>query len=229
MRVKATYQLVASLTDTPARIQMITIYHLDNSRSERIVWLMEELGLPYELQSFMRDKGAAPVDMQNIHPIGTAPLIRDGEHVIMESGAIVEYLIARHGDSRLIPPVSSDDYVLYLEWLHFAEGTLMSNLLRSFIVGMVAKDSPMVQMGEVRNARMFKLIDQHLSSRDYFAGSGFTAADIMMEFCFSFVERFAKLSLAEYSQITSWLQRVRQRPAYQRMMAVAAPKIKFGQ
>ena len=206
---------------------MITIYHLDNSRSERIVWLMEELGLPYEQQTFMRENGAAPAEMQKIHPIGTAPLIRDGDQAIMESGAIVEYIVNRYGAGRLMPAISSHDYAPYLEWLHFSEGTLMSNLLRSFIVAMVAKDSPMVQMGVVRNTRMFNLIDQHLGSHTYFAGNEFTAADIMMEFCFSFMERFAQQGPESYPNTATWLKRVRARPAYQRMLAVAAPKVQF--
>lgn len=207
---------------------MITLYHLDNSRSERIVWLLEELALPYEMQTFLREKGAAPAAMQNIHPIGTAPLLRDGELVIMESGAIIEYIINRYSNGRLIPASSSADYVLYLEWLHFAEGALMSNLLRSFIVSMVAKDSPMVQMGAARHTRMFTLIDQHLSKRGYFAGDEFTASDIMIEFCFSFLQRFAKQNIDSYTNIAAWLQTVRARPAYQRMTAVAGPKVQFG-
>ncbi len=208
---------------------MITIYHLDNSRSERIVWLVEELGLPYQLEVFMRENGAAPASMQAIHPIGTAPLIRDGDQVIMESGAIVEYIVNRYGEGRLAPSITDAHYARYLEWLHFAEGSAMSTLLREFIVGMVApKDSPMVQSAAVRHARMFDHIDHALAASPYLAGPDFTAADIMMEFSFSFVQRFAKQTLGAYPNIQMWLERIRARPAYQRMWAVASPRVKFG-
>jgi glutathione S-transferase len=203
---------------------MITIYHLDNSRSERIVWLMEELGLPYEQQTFMREQGAAPSAMFEIHPMGMAPLIKDGDQVIMESGAIIEYIINRHGGGRLAPPISSPDYARYLQWLHFAEGSAMNRLLQTFIVGLVAQGTPMAENVAGRSARMLSFIDRELGTRPYFAGADFTAADIMMEFCFSFLERYAKQSTDTYPQIAAWLTRVRARPAYQRAMAVAAPK-----
>jgi glutathione S-transferase len=207
---------------------MITIYHLDNSRSERIVWLMEELGLPYEQQTFMRENRASPPALFDIHPIGTSPLIRDGDEVIMESGAIIEYIINRHGEGRLAPAVSSPDYARYLQWLHFAEGSAMSGLIRTFSIKQIAKDSPGVQAGEARAERMFRFIEQELGKRNYMAGNDFTAADIMMEYCFGFVENFAKQSLEGSPNTIAWLKRVRSRPAYQRKMEVAAPKVKIG-
>src|SRR5690606_25243187 len=95
---------------------MLTIHHLDNSRSERIVWLLEELGLPYQQQTFMRDKGMAPAAMKAVHPLGKAPILSDDDVVIMESGAIVEYIVNRYGKGRLAPAVSSADYPMYLQW-----------------------------------------------------------------------------------------------------------------
>lgn len=207
---------------------MITIYHLDNSRSERIVWLMEELELPYDLKIFMRENRAAPKEMQAIHPLGTAPLIRDGEQVIMESGAIVEYIVNRYGSGKLAPSVQSRDYADYLQWLHYAEGSAMSALLREYVVGMIVPaDSPMAQSGAVRHARMFNFIEQRLGAQPYLAGSEFTAADIMMEFCLAFVERVGKKTLDDYPHSRVWLGRIRARPAYQRMLAVAAPKVRL--
>jgi len=207
---------------------MITIYHLDNSRSERIVWLMEELGLPYEQQTFMRDQGMAPAELKEIHPRGKAPLIRDGEQVVMESGAIIEYILARHGDGKLRPAVSSPAFPHYLEWLHFAEGSAMSTLLGEFMVHRVlgdsAANSPIVPMLAARTQALLAFIDGELAKSPYFAGSEFTAADIMMEFCFSFIHRYAQQSIAAYPHIEAWVQRVHARPAYQRAMATAAPK-----
>lgn len=210
---------------------MITIYHLDNSRSERIVWLMEELGLPYEQQTFMRDQGMAPAAMKAIHPLGKAPLIRDGEQVVMESGAIIEYILARYGDGKLRPSVTSTAFPHYLEWLHYAEGSLMSALLREFMVrrmlGEKAAESPMALGLAARTHDMMAVIDGELATAPYFAGSEFTAADIMMEFCFSFLDRYMKQSVNAYPHIEAWLQRVRARPAYQRTMAKAAPQAFF--
>ncbi len=208
---------------------MITIYHLDNSRSERIVWLMEELGLPYEQKTFLRDQGMAPAEMKAIHPRGKAPLIRDGEQAIMESGAIVEYILQRYGNGRLVPPVASADYVHYLEFMHFAEGSLMSGLLNEFMLRMIggdkAEESPGVQGLAARNHATLTFLDNTLAKAPYFAGSEFTAADIMMEFCFIFKQRYMKQDLSAYPHIAAWLERVHARPAYQRMMAVAAPQV----
>ena len=109
---------------------MITIYHLETSRSERIVWLMEELGLEYQLEVFPREAtGAAPAPLKAIHALGRAPVIRDGDTVLAESGAIIEYIVHRHGGGRLVPATTDPAYPRYLYWLHFSEGSLMSLLL----------------------------------------------------------------------------------------------------
>ena len=208
---------------------MITIYHLDNSRSERIIWLMEELGLPYEQETFMRDQGMAPAAMKAIHPLGKAPLIRDGEQVVMESGAIVEYILARYGNGKLRPDVASAAFPHYLEWLHYAEGSLMSALLREFMVNRMLGDktaeSPVSKGLASRTHDILAVIDGELAKAPYFAGRDFTAADIMMEFCFSFMHRYAKQSVTSYRHLEAWLERVRSRPAYQRTMATAAPQV----
>jgi glutathione S-transferase len=206
---------------------MITVYHLDNSRSERIVWLMEELGLPYEQQTFMRENGVAPAAMSKIHPMGIAPLIKDGDQVIMESGAIVDYLIRRYGNGKLAPAVSSPEHVRYLEWLHFAEGSAMHRLVHALTVDRLAKDPSITQGASMRKKRMLDFIDQHLGANAYLVGSEFSGADVMMEFCFSFMERYAKENMDAYPNIAAWLKRVRARPAYQRAMQAAAPKVQF--
>ncbi len=210
---------------------MLTIHHLDNSRSERIVWLLEELGLPYQQQTFMRDKGMAPAAMKAVHPLGKAPILSDDDVVIMESGAIVEYIVNRYGKGRLAPAVSSADYPMYLQWLHYAEGSAMADLLAEVrvrrLAGPEGANTPAVQMLVERNTNALKYIDSVLAQTPYLAGSEFSAADIMMEFNFSFMDRLPKIDITPYPHIVAWLQRVRARPAYQRMVAVAAPKVSF--
>jgi len=210
---------------------MLTIHHLDNSRSERIVWLLEELGLPYQQQTFMRDKGLAPAAMKAVHPLGKAPILSDDDVVIMESGAIVEYIVNRYGNGRLAPAVASPEYPLYLQWVHTAEGSMMADLLAEVrvrrLTGPEGADKPAVQMLVERNTNMLKYIDSVLAQTPYLAGREFSAADIMMEFNFSFMDRLPKIDITPYPHVIAWLQRVRARPAYQRMVAVAAPKVSF--
>jgi glutathione S-transferase len=209
---------------------MITIYHLDNSRSERIVWLAEELGLPYEQVTYLRDKGLAPAAYRAIHALGHAPVIRDGDQVLMESGAIVEWLVGRYGNGSLVPARGGSDYALYLQWLHFAEGSAMSGLLSelgSMLENTGREPTPRQRMWQQRNGAMLQYIDDELGQRPYFAGAEFSAADIMMEFVFSFIERYQGRSLDDHAHIAAWLRRVRERPAYQRMAAAAAPQVAF--
>ena len=130
---------------------MITIYHLATSRSERVIWLMEELGLQYNLERFAREPNMmAPPALREIHPLGKSPTIRDGDTVLVESGAILEYIIHRHGQGRLAVPVNSTDYPRYVQWMHFAEGSAMTQLLlHLFLGGMIPgvdQSSPMVAM-----------------------------------------------------------------------------------
>ena len=208
---------------------MITIYHLDNSRSERIVWLAEELGLGYEQRTTMRTaNGLAPQEFRDIHPLGRAPVIRDGDITLIESGAIVDYLIERHGNGRLRPAVASPEYPRYLQWLHFAEGSAMSGLLMEYVAGMLQTDpaapSPIMGMIGARNDEMLRFIDTELGRSAYFAGTEFSAADIMMEFVFAFLERAKGEKFATLPTIATWLKRVRARPAYAKAMTAAGPK-----
>jgi glutathione S-transferase len=167
---------------------MITIYHLANSRSERVIWLMEELGLEYKLERFARQPDMmAPPELRAVHPLGKSPTIRDGEVLMVESGAILEYITHRHGQGRLSVPVSSPDYPRYLQWMHYGEGSAMTQLLLHLFLGGgfipgVDQSSPMVAMMKERTASMLRYIDDELRARPYFAGDSFTAADIMMAY-----------------------------------------------
>jgi glutathione S-transferase len=207
---------------------MITIYHLSTSRAERVIWLMEELGLQYQLERFQREPSMlAPATLREIHPLGKSPIIRDGDTVLVESGAILEYIIQRHGNGRLAAAVDSPDYPRYLQWMHFAEGSAMTQfLLNLFLGGFVPgvdQSSPMVARVKEGSANLLRYINNELSTRPYFAGQAFTAADIMMVYPFGIVKGFMRTDMSLYPNIESYLERIGQRPAYQKAMAIANP------
>ena len=208
---------------------MITIYHLDTSRSERIVWLMEELGLEYKLELFQRnDNGSAPDALREIHALGKAPVIRDGDTVLAESGAIVDYIVHRYAGDRLAVAPAAQEYARYIYWFHFAEGSLMSLLILALVLGRVpeANASPVRTRVLERTKQTLAFIDSELAQATYFAGAAFTAADIMMTFPFTTMRHFLKYDLAPYANILAYLQRIESRPAYQKAMALAGPKEK---
>lgn len=204
---------------------MITVYHLENSRSERIIWLLEELGLPYELQRFPRDQGmVAGQAYRALHPLGKSPMIRDGA-ILIESGAIVEYIVNRLADGRLSVGVDSPLYARYLQWMHFAEGSAMAQVLSyilmcGFIPG-VDQTIPFVAYTKEKTAELLQFLDGELDGQAYFLGAEFTAADIMMTFCFTTSQRFLRIDLTPYRNISGYLDRIVHRPAYQRAMTIA--------
>jgi glutathione S-transferase len=206
---------------------MITVYHLTSSRSERIVWLMEELGLEYRLEIFPREpNGAAPAPMKEIHPLGRAPIIRDGDVVLAESGAIVNYIMHCHAKSRLaVRPSNAPAFARYVYWLHFAEGSLMSLLLIALVLSRVpeAASSPVTTRIRDRMVQMLSFVDRELGEGPWFAGRAFTAADVMMTFPFTTMRRFLDYDITPYANILGYLKRVEARPAYQRAMAIAGP------
>jgi glutathione S-transferase len=208
---------------------MITIYHLEQSRSERVIWLMEELGLAYDLQRFPRDPATmmAPNTYRALHPIGKSPIIRDGATVLVESGAIVEYLVNRHGNGRLSVPVNSPDYARYIQWMHFSEGTAMAQLLLQIVLGGfiagIDQTLPFVAYTKKSTLHLLTFLDAELKQHAYFVGPDFTAADIMMTYCFATAGGFLKLDMTAYSNIADYLARIGQRPAYQKAMAIANP------
>lgn len=207
---------------------MITIYHLETSRSERIVWLMEELGLDYQLEVFPREAtGAAPPPLKAIHPLGKAPVIRDGDAVLAESGAIVDYIVHRHAGGRLAVQPGAPAYARYLYWLHFAEGSLMSLMLIALVLSRVpeASASPVTARIRERMKQMLAFVDTELRDGPWFAGTDFTAADVMMVFPFTTMRRFLDYDLAPYPNIVAYLERIDARPAYRKAMGVAGPKI----
>lgn len=205
---------------------MLIVHHLNVSQSERIVWLLEELELPYELRVYQRDPNTqfAPPELRRVHPLGSAPVLCDGEIVIAESGAIIEYVLARYGNGRLTVPVTSPEYPDYLYWFHYANGSLMTQISLKWIAGMAAGESSdsvlLSALGE-RVDRHLQMVEDHLSRATYFAGSQFTTADIMMHFPFGTMKAFYNVGLDNRPNIKAWLARISDRPGYQRGMKAA--------
>ncbi len=208
---------------------MLKIHHLGHSQSERIVWLCEELGLPYELVHYTRDAVTrlSPPELKALHPLGAAPLIEDGGLLLAESAAIVEYIIARHGGGRLKLAPDHADYAAFLYWFHFSNGNLMPVLGRMMVVNraQLPADHPVQQNAQVRLDRVLALVGARLGEVPYFAGQEFTAADVMSVFSLTTMRLFQPLDLAPYPNIRAYLQRIGARPAYQRAMAKGDPDL----
>ena len=205
---------------------MITIHHLTTSRSERIVWLAEELGIEYALEVHPREAtGASPPPLKALHALGKAPVIQDGDLVLAESGAIVEYLVNRHGGGRLAVAPDAPEYAGYVYWLHFAEGSLMSLMLIALVLARIpeAAQSPVKARIDARVQQMLAYVDGAIASHAYFAGERFTAADVMMVFPFTTMRRFLHYDLAPYKNIAAYLARIEARPAYRKAMELAGP------
>jgi len=202
---------------------MLTVYHLNESRSARVLWLLEELDVPYEVVRFQRDATRrAPKELAEVHPLGKSPVIQDGDLVLAESGAIVEYLVERHGEGRLAPRPDTAAWGLYLHWLHFAEGSAMFPLLVQLFttMGLIPGGMDGMLGGFVRAeiTKQLDYLEHELGDKDYLLGA-FTAADVMMGFPIELAERQGHL--ANRPRLVAWLARLRARPAYQRAQAAA--------
>ena len=203
---------------------MIEVHHLNNSRSQRILWLLEELGLPYQLVKHQRNPETflAPDSLKAIHPLGKSPVIRDGAQVVIESGAIIEYILRRHGGGRLAPAESSPEFVRYLQWMHYAEGSAMLPLMLALYLRRLG------DAGEPLRPRVTSEIENHigylnaeLDASDYFVGDEFSAADIQL----SFVVQMARLlhGLEKFSNLARFVERMEARPAYKRALERGGP------
>lgn len=207
-------------------VTVITIYHLDRSRSERAVWLMEELGEPYEIEHFERTETlSAEPAYKKLHPLGSSPVIKAEGRMLAESGAVIEYLATTAGGGRLAVRPGAANYIDYLYWFHFAESTLMPEVVREIMseAGGVPHDNPGREYSRQRAAQLLSFVDDHLSRAQYFAGDEFTAADIMVTFVFTTTRLFVPLDLDGYPNIRAYVERIEARPAYQRAQAIAGP------
>ena len=211
---------------------MIIVHHLNNSRSQRVLWLLEELGLAYEVKRYQRDAKTmlAPPELRAVHPLGKSPVIQDGATTLAESGAILEYLVDRHGNGRLIPPAGTPERLRYTYWMHFAEGTAMPPLLLKLIFDRLEK-APMpffvrpVARALARRAknsfiqpnieRNLDFMEGELAGRDWFAGAEFSAADVQMSFPLEAAAVRGGLD-AKRPRLISFLERIHARPAYRR-------------
>jgi len=210
---------------------MLTVHHLGKSQSERIVWLCEELGIPYALKVYDRDKVTrlAPPEYKALHPLGAAPVITDGGVTLAESAAIIEYIVAKHGPkegARLVLQPDHPDYAQFLYWFHFANGTLQPATGRNMILGRLnlPTDNPILGAMKGRLDLALGLIEARLGEVEYLAGP-FTTADIMSVFSLTTMRLFLPFDLAPYPAIRAYLQRIGRRDAYRRAMHKGDPDL----
>ncbi len=203
---------------------MITIYHLGVSQSDRIVWLMEELELPYRLEWFDRrqDNMLAPPEYRALHPTAMAPTIRDGDIVLTESVAIIEYIIQRHADGRLSVPIEQSNYPDYLYWMSFSL-SLMSSIMTLLACKKGGDQGRYREVFQERTERYLNFMNTRLGEVQYLAGPEFTAADIQNLFALTTMPRFGGPSVDNLHNIVDYLGRVTQRPAYLKAMTIAGP------
>jgi glutathione S-transferase len=195
---------------------MIIVHHLNDSRSQRILWLLEELAVPYEIQRYQRDAQTrlAPPELKAVHPLGKSPVISDDGRVIAESGAIIDYIIRHHGGGRLQPDPASPAYDEYVQWLHFAEGSAMlPMLLKLYVARLGPAGAPLGPRIESEIANHLGYMDQSLAGRDYLLGSELTGADIQLSFVGEIAA--ARANRAAYPAVDGWVRRFQARPAYQ--------------
>ncbi|MFO1336826.1 MAG: glutathione S-transferase [Burkholderiaceae bacterium] len=218
---------------------MITVHHLNNSRSQRVLWLLEELGLPCEIKKYQRDAKTmlAPPELRAVHPLGKSPVITDGAQTVAESGAIIEYLLDRYGEGRLRPAAGTPERLRFTYWLHFAEGTAMSPLLMKLVFNRILT-APMPFFAKpiakgIATKVLAGFVDPNIKSQldymeaelgraEWFAGPEFSAADIQMSFPLEAAAQRAGLD-ASRPRLMAFLKRIHARPAYRRALERGGP------
>ncbi len=218
---------------------MVVVHHLNNSRSQRILWALEELNVPYEVKRYERDKktSLAPASLKKVHPLGKSPVITDKDITVAESGAIIEYLGQSYGTNGFIPDINSPEYRQYIYWLHFAEGSLMPPLLLKivfdkvksgpmpFFIRPIAKEISRKVMSSYVSPNIkgnLAFIEDHLKSNEWIAGDNMTGADIQMSFP---LEACVASGVAgsQYPKIIAYVKRIHARPAYKKALEVGGP------
>jgi glutathione S-transferase len=215
---------------------MIVVHHLNNSRSQRVLWLLEELELEYEVKRYERDRKTmlAPPELKAVHPLGKAPVVTDGENTLAESGAILEYLVERHGNGRLVPALGTPERLRYRYWLHYAEGSAMPPLLLKLVFDLVesarvpffARPIARRIAGKVKHDFVEPQLQTHLGYMEaelgkslWFAGDEMTAADIQLSFPLEAAVQRAGLTASTRPRLHAFLERIHARPAYKRALA----------
>ncbi len=204
----------------------LILHHLGESRSQRILWLLEELELDYEIVYHERDPATrrSPASLAAVHPLAKAPVLQHGETLLCESGAIVEYLVKRCGDGRLAPTADSPTFAAYAQWLHFAEGSAIFPFLFQLLLGMVGGAGPLEGHLEAEIDKVLDFMEAALQKEGFFAGPDFTAADVMMTFVVEFAD--GRGLLGERPKLSDHLHRMRARPAFQRAVTRGATAAK---
>lgn len=203
---------------------MLTVHHLNNSRSQRVLWLLEELGVEYEIRNYERDADTnlAPPELLEVHPLGKSPVLTDEVNTIIESGAVIDYIVRHYGAGRLAPEPGTPAYENYLQWMHYAEGSAMLPLMLKMYTGRLPDG------GELLQPRINSELDNHLgfmnsalSDQDWFVGNEFSAADVQL----SFVPQVGKLlyGLDSFPNLDAFLDRIHARPAYKRALERGGP------
>jgi glutathione S-transferase len=198
---------------------MLVVHHLNDSRSQRILWLLEELGAPYEIKYYQRDAATrlAPPELKAVHPLGKSPVITDGDITIAESGAIVDYIVRTYGAAKMPPPPPGLAFEKYNEWLHYSEGSAMLPLMLNMYVGRLGEaGAPLHPRIQSEMANHLSYVDGSLAGRDWLMGSALTGADIQMSFVGEVARAFGQMET--YPNIKGWVERFQARPAYARAL-----------
>ena len=202
---------------------MITVHHLNDSRSQRILWLLEELSLPYEIRHYKRmETRLAPPELKAIHPVGKSPVITDNGKTVYESGAIIDYIIRRHAGGRLQPDPATSAYDDYQMWMHYAEGSAMLPLMLNLYVSRLGDGGkPLHARIESEIANHLGYLDGHLKGRSFLMGEEFTGADVQMSFIGEIAETYGKR--AAFPSLDAWVKRLHARPAYKQALEKGGP------
>jgi glutathione S-transferase len=207
-------------------LHVLTVHHLRLSQSERIVWLCEELGIDYDLKLYIRrtDNNLAPDDYKALHPMGIAPVITDGDFVLGESGAIIDWIVAKHAPGTpLVPGPDHPDFADHLFYYHWANATFMTNGMMALVASRMVEGGQMPPFVADRNAKGWAIAEKRLGEAEYFGGSQLTTADIMMGFQLTTSRAMSGMGIEGMPNLQAYLKRIGERPAYRRAMAKAEP------
>jgi glutathione S-transferase len=220
--VTSTTETTISTLARPMEMPTITLYHLENRRSERIVWLMEELGLPYTLVFKRGDLAGSMAEIRKVNPgMPVAPTVTIGDQVVTESGAIIETILNRYAPGKLTPAMDSVDYANHMMWMHHAEGSLAGRVIADYRVWMIKPPTERSRL--VDSEAEYQFAEDYLAKHPWFGGDEFSAADIMMVFPLNFGMALNVVDKTQFPKINAWKAKIEARPAYQRMLAKARP------